>query len=106
MKLAIKFLVRLYRTALSPMLKWMATGDPKGSLCRYEPTCSHYCEEAVCRHGLLRGLWLSASRLLRCRPWGGHGYDPVPPVPSNSTPSRGGRPEADVTRAPTLSNHG
>ena len=53
--------------------------------CRYEPSCSAYAVEAVARHGALRGSWLAASRLCRCGPWGGAGYDPVPtsPVPSS-----------------------
>ena len=46
--------------------------------CRYQPTCSHYAYAAIERHGALRGTWLAARRLLRCQPWGGHGYDPVP----------------------------
>lgn len=47
--------------------------------CRYEPSCSAYAAEAVARHGALRGSWLAAHRLCRCRPWGGAGFDPVPP---------------------------
>jgi putative membrane protein insertion efficiency factor len=48
--------------------------------CRYEPSCSAYAAEAVARHGALRGSWLAAHRLCRCGPWGGQGFDPVPPV--------------------------
>ena len=48
--------------------------------CRYEPSCSAYAAEAVARHGALRGGWLAAHRLCRCGPWGGQGFDPVPPV--------------------------
>jgi putative membrane protein insertion efficiency factor len=47
--------------------------------CRYEPSCSAYAAEAVARHGALRGSWLAVHRLCRCGPWGGVGFDPVPP---------------------------
>ena len=47
--------------------------------CRYTPTCSHYAAEALQAHGLWRGLWLAARRLLRCRPGATGGDDPVPP---------------------------
>jgi putative membrane protein insertion efficiency factor len=52
--------------------------------CRYEPSCSAYAVEAVERHGTLRGSLLAAHRLCRCGPWGGRGYDPVPPALSCS----------------------
>ena len=58
-----------YQRAISPAL---------GTLCRYEPTCSHYACEAIERYGLLRGGWLTLKRLSRCTPLGGRGYDPVP----------------------------
>ena len=48
------------------------------SPCRYWPTCSSYALEAFEGHGLWRGGWLVTRRLARCRPWGGHGFDPVP----------------------------
>ena len=48
------------------------------SSCRYQPSCSAYAIEALSRYGALKGGWLSARRILRCRPWGGHGFDPVP----------------------------
>jgi putative membrane protein insertion efficiency factor len=48
--------------------------------CRYEPSCSAYAAEAVTVHGPFRGSWLAARRLCRCGPWGGRGFDPVPPA--------------------------
>jgi len=46
--------------------------------CRFTPTCSHYSIDALKKHGILKGGWLSVKRILRCHPWGGSGYDPVP----------------------------
>jgi putative membrane protein insertion efficiency factor len=46
--------------------------------CRFDPTCSAYAITALKRYGALRGGLLAARRLLRCHPWGGSGYDPVP----------------------------
>lgn len=61
--------VRFYQVAVSP---WTPAA------CRYTPTCSSYAIQALRSHGTLRGSVLAARRLLRCHPWGGHGYDPVP----------------------------
>ena len=47
-------------------------------VCRFEPSCSRYAADAIERHGGLRGSLMAARRLLRCNPWGGRGYDPVP----------------------------
>jgi len=47
-------------------------------VCRYEPSCSRYSIQALQRHGAVRGGWLTVRRLVRCNPWGGMGYDPVP----------------------------
>ena len=63
--------VHAYRLFLSP---WMGHG------CRYQPTCSAYALEALERHGAVCGSWLALTRILRCHPWGGHGFDPVPPA--------------------------
>ncbi|MBO9622382.1 MAG: membrane protein insertion efficiency factor YidD [Sphingomonas sp.] len=48
------------------------------SSCRYSPSCSAYAIEALRRYGAAKGAWLATKRILRCHPWGGHGYDPVP----------------------------
>jgi len=61
-------LVRAYRRLLSGALP---------PACRFLPTCSDYAEQALHRHGALRGSIKAAHRLLRCHPWGGSGYDPV-----------------------------
>lgn len=66
---ALKGLIRLYQLTLSP---WV------GRECRYLPTCSQYAMEAVERHGAIRGSLLALGRILRCHPFGGRGYDPVP----------------------------
>ena len=62
-----------YRRWLSPAVHALNPGG-----CRYLPTCSEYAMEAVERHGVIRGSVLAAGRLLRCHPFGGSGYDPVP----------------------------
>ena len=61
--------LRVYKLFLSPLL---------GVNCRYLPGCADYAIEAVERHGPWTGARLTARRLARCHPWGGHGYDPVP----------------------------
>jgi putative membrane protein insertion efficiency factor len=62
-------LIRFYQWGISPLL---------GPKCRYVPSCSQYAIEALRKHGLFKGLWLSVKRISRCHPFGGHGYDPVP----------------------------
>ena len=62
-------LIRGYQLALSP---WLA---PR---CRYLPTCSSYALEAISKHGAIKGGYLALRRILRCHPFGGSGYDPVP----------------------------
>ncbi|HEX6429156.1 MAG TPA: membrane protein insertion efficiency factor YidD [Niastella sp.] len=62
-------LIKLYQWIISPIL---------GPKCRFTPTCSQYAIEALKKHGVFKGLWLTIKRLGRCHPWGGHGYDPVP----------------------------
>jgi uncharacterized protein len=67
-------LLRLMRSALIPFAS-MTSVTPR--VCKYEPTCSHYAEQAVRVHGPVRGLVLAAWRLMRCNPWSKGGYDPV-----------------------------
>ena len=61
--------IRFYRAYISPL---------KPPSCRFTPTCSQYAMEAILKHGPFKGFYLSVRRILRCHPWGGHGYDPVP----------------------------
>jgi putative membrane protein insertion efficiency factor len=61
--------IHLYRWTLKPFL---------GHWCRFEPSCSDYGLEAIKKHGAIRGWFLILRRLIRCRPGGGQGYDPVP----------------------------
>lgn len=63
--------IRFYQLFISPVLP---------PACRFYPTCSAYALEAIMTHGVLRGGWLALRRLARCHPWGGSGYDPVPPA--------------------------
>lgn len=69
-------LIRAYQLSLSPILS-VIFGPGAG--CRYEPSCSVYAAEAVRAHGALKGSWMALRRISRCHPWGGSGYDPVPP---------------------------
>jgi putative membrane protein insertion efficiency factor len=73
---ALIAIIDLYRAVLSPLIT--ATIGPA---CRFEPTCSAYAREALGRHGIADGGRLALGRLLRCRPAGGWGYDPVPQNP-------------------------
>jgi uncharacterized protein len=72
----VRFFVHLYQCTVSPLL-CLLTGPGAG--CRFQPTCSDYFLQAVETHGFFRGTWLGLRRLARCHPWGGRGYDPVPP---------------------------
>ena len=68
-------LIRLYQITLSPLFNAFTGGH--GS-CRYQPTCSSYGLGAFRRFGTIKGGWLTLLRLIRCTPWGGSGWDPVP----------------------------
>ena len=62
--------IKFYQKCLSPVLP---------NVCRYTPSCSQYFIEALQIHGIIKGCYLGIKRILRCHPWGGSGYDPVPP---------------------------
>ncbi len=61
--------IHFYKKVISPL-------TPPS--CRFTPSCSTYALEALKKHGAFKGLYLSIRRILRCHPWGGSGYDPVP----------------------------
>ena len=67
---ALVLLVRAYQVVLSPIM---------GGACRFEPSCSNYMIQALRTHGPFKGTLLGVWRILRCHPFGAHGYDPVPP---------------------------
>ena len=70
LSLPLIWLIKFYQKILSPLFP---------GVCRYRPTCSQYMIEALKVHGPFKGLYLGLRRILRCHPWGGSGYDPVPP---------------------------
>jgi len=53
------------------------------SPCRFDPSCSNYALDALEHHGAARGSWLTLRRIVRCHPWGGSGWDPVPERKAN-----------------------
>jgi putative membrane protein insertion efficiency factor len=69
MRVVLKYLIRGYQLAISPMF---------GPRCRFYPSCSHYGLEAIETHGALRGTWLTVKRISRCHPFHEGGFDPVP----------------------------
>ena len=66
--------IRLYQILISPLL---------GGRCRFYPSCSNYCIDALRQHGMLSGLWLGLKRICKCHPFHSGGYDPVPPKDSS-----------------------
>lgn len=72
MKFFLLLLIRIYRVIISPLF------PPS---CRFYPTCSNYAQEAIEKHGAIKGSWLSVRRLSKCHPFHSGGYDPVPSPP-------------------------
>lgn len=68
MKVIFIKIIKLYQKYISPLL---------GKHCKYYPTCSQYALEAIDKYGVLKGLYLSSMRILRCNPFSYGGYDPV-----------------------------
>lgn len=98
--------IHVYRLVVSPLL---------GPACRFAPSCSAYAVEAIREHGPGAGLWLAIKRLSRCRPGGGAGFDPVPPLaqyrlsdvePLCQEITPGPRPDADVPLTPERATDG
>ncbi|HOH89368.1 MAG: membrane protein insertion efficiency factor YidD [Clostridia bacterium] len=67
-------IIKIYQLLISPLSR---------GKCRFIPTCSSYAIEAIDRHGVIQGLYLSAGRILRCNPFNPGGYDPVPEKKKN-----------------------
>ena len=63
------FIIKIYQFSFSPLI---------GKNCRYLPTCSEYAIESLKSHGLLRGSFFAITRILKCHPFGNHGFDPIP----------------------------
>ena len=81
---AIRYTIELFRTIVSAILLAMiwfyqhCISPYTPASCRYQPTCSEYTLQAIRKYGPWKGLWLGMKRIMRCHPWGGSGYDPVP----------------------------
>lgn len=91
----LRLLVAIYRLVISPFLP---------AACRFYPSCSAYADEALAKHGLIRGGWLTARRLGRCHPFHPGGIDPVPPTRREAT-ERAAH-EADHPHAPHGAHEG
>ncbi|MFO7551230.1 MAG: membrane protein insertion efficiency factor YidD [Haliea sp.] len=70
MRKLLIYIISLYRYAVSPFL---------GDNCRFHPSCSHYAQDAIALHGVLKGSYLTLRRIGKCHPWHEGGVDPVPP---------------------------
>ncbi len=88
MKRLFVVLIRIYQKTL---------GRLKPPCCRFHPTCSDYTIEALEKHGIVAGLWLSLKRICRCHPWNPGGFDPVPENRRRKADGRERKKEADAT---------
>ena len=85
---AVRGMLRMLVRALCELLKWLlmlpilfyqrCVSPFTPPSCRFTPTCSEYARQALAKYGPFKGTWLAVRRILRCHPWGGSGYDPVP----------------------------
>ncbi len=89
LSLPLVALVRLYQVTLRPLM---------GGHCRFSPSCSEYAVEALRTHGTMRAGWLIARRVLRCHPFGGGGFDPVPLRGSSFACAKGSYGDTDQTQ--------
>ena len=62
-------IIYIYQNLISPFIP---------ARCRYTPTCSQYSKESIKKHGPFKGIVLTFKRIIKCHPWGGSGYDPIP----------------------------
>ncbi len=95
MKWLALFAIRLYQRTLSRVL------PPS---CRFVPSCSEYGYEAIARHGVVRGGAMAVWRVMRCNPWGGHGYDPVPDLATRADQQSDGEIRRSREADPLASN--
>ena len=68
-KFFLKIIIKFYQYTISPII---------GPRCRYLPSCSNYALEAIDKHGVKKGMFLSIKRISKCHPWGKSGHDPFP----------------------------
>ena len=94
---AARPVVRLLVAVLRGYQRWISPA--LGPRCRFAPSCSRYAVEALERHGLLRGTWLTVRRVARCHPWNPGGHDPVPGTPG----ARSARMDATSPETPDAS---
>jgi len=71
MKKILIFLINIYQKYFSPIISFY------GVHCKYKPTCSEYAKQAILKHGVLHGIFLSIKRFFKCNPFSKGGYDPV-----------------------------